>query len=195
MTAPSRSIDRPPVFGCSLVPPPAPLWLSPPCAVVVVTGAVVVVVDPLELLELAVLLDCWLDAVDWAVWLDALLVLELAVLLDPAVEAEEPEEPEEPELLVELELELEPDCVVSLLPPRSPGFAIAKTTPAPSTATISAIKRGVARLFRALTLRGSKGRERDRNLGRERVTGVEPASPAWKAGALPLSYTRGPGGR
>src|SRR5437764_3886595 len=25
---------------------------------------------------------------------------------------------------------------------------------------------------------------------RERVTGVEPASPAWKAGALPLSYTR-----
>ncbi len=24
----------------------------------------------------------------------------------------------------------------------------------------------------------------------ERVTGVEPASPAWKAGALPLSYTR-----
>ena len=27
-------------------------------------------------------------------------------------------------------------------------------------------------------------------LGGERVTGVEPASPAWKAGALPLSYTR-----
>src|SRR5207248_10586983 len=27
--------------------------------------------------------------------------------------------------------------------------------------------------------------------GVERVTGVEPASPAWKAGALPLSYTRG----
>ena len=25
----------------------------------------------------------------------------------------------------------------------------------------------------------------------ERVTGIEPASPAWKAGALPLSYTRG----
>lgn len=24
----------------------------------------------------------------------------------------------------------------------------------------------------------------------ERVTGIEPASPAWKAGALPLSYTR-----
>ena len=32
----------------------------------------------------------------------------------------------------------------------------------------------------------------------ERVTGIEPAWPAWKAGALPLSYTRevvtGPGG-
>ena len=27
----------------------------------------------------------------------------------------------------------------------------------------------------------------------ERVTGVEPASPAWKAGALPLSYTRADG--
>ena len=26
---------------------------------------------------------------------------------------------------------------------------------------------------------------------RERVTGIEPAPPAWKAGALPLSYTRG----
>ena len=25
----------------------------------------------------------------------------------------------------------------------------------------------------------------------ERVTGIEPAWPAWKAGALPLSYTRG----
>ena len=26
----------------------------------------------------------------------------------------------------------------------------------------------------------------------ERVTGIEPAWPAWKAGALPLSYTRTP---
>ena len=26
--------------------------------------------------------------------------------------------------------------------------------------------------------------------GMERVTGIEPASPAWKAGALPLCYTR-----
>jgi hypothetical protein len=27
-------------------------------------------------------------------------------------------------------------------------------------------------------------------LGKERVRGIEPPSPAWKAGALPLSYTR-----
>ncbi|MEN9922721.1 MAG: hypothetical protein RIS09_235, partial [Actinomycetota bacterium] len=27
----------------------------------------------------------------------------------------------------------------------------------------------------------------------ERVTGIEPAQPAWKAGTLPLSYTRAPG--
>ena len=30
--------------------------------------------------------------------------------------------------------------------------------------------------------------------GLERVTGIEPALPAWKAGALPLSYTRTSGG-
>jgi hypothetical protein len=29
----------------------------------------------------------------------------------------------------------------------------------------------------------------------ERVTGIEPAWPAWKAGALPLSYTRRVGRR
>src|SRR5690606_14604589 len=39
-----------------------------------------------------------------------------------------------------------------------------------------------------------KGRHRPRCRVRcprlERVTGIEPAQPAWKAGALPLSYTR-----
>ncbi len=30
----------------------------------------------------------------------------------------------------------------------------------------------------------------DQRFYTERVTGIEPASPAWKAGALPLSYTR-----
>jgi hypothetical protein len=29
-----------------------------------------------------------------------------------------------------------------------------------------------------------------RKISMERVTGIEPAWPAWKAGALPLSYTR-----
>ena len=62
---------------------------------------------------------------------------------------------------------------------RSPGFAIASATPATRTTT-AAIRTG---RVRDLIVRG------------ERVTGVEPASPAWKAGALPLSYTRGPGGR
>ena len=62
---------------------------------------------------------------------------------------------------------------------RSPGLAIASATPA-MRMTAAAIRTGRAR---DLIVRG------------ERVTGVEPASPAWKAGALPLSYTRGPGGR
>ena len=33
-------------------------------------------------------------------------------------------------------------------------------------------------------------RRRLRLFQRERVAGIEPAWPAWKAGALPLSYTR-----
>ena len=57
---------------------------------------------------------------------------------------------------------------------RSPGFAIARPTPATRTTT-AAMRIGRAREFM---------------VGGERVTGVEPASPAWKAGALPLSYTR-----
>ena len=32
-----------------------------------------------------------------------------------------------------------------------------------------------------------------KNCAVERVTGIEPAQPAWKAGALPLSYTRDEG--
>ena len=31
---------------------------------------------------------------------------------------------------------------------------------------------------------------RNKELGMERVMGIEPTWPAWKAGALPLSYTR-----
>ena len=66
---------------------------------------------------------------------------------------------------------------VSSLPPRSPGCATASARPATRTPT-AAINKRDARCFRVETSSG------------ERVTGVEPASPAWKAGALPLSYTR-----
>ena len=41
--------------------------------------------------------------------------------------------------------------------------------------------------FKGLTLKNSSAHS-CRKL--ERVTGIEPAWPAWKAGALPLSYTR-----
>ena len=64
-----------------------------------------------------------------------------------------------------------------VLPPRSPGWAMASAMPATKT-TIAAINRSDARCLRVQTSSW------------ERVTGVEPASPAWKAGALPLSYTR-----
>lgn len=70
-------------------------------------------------------------------------------------------------------------CADGVESSRSPGLAIASATPATRTTT-AAIR---------------TGRARDLMVKGERVTGVEPASPAWKAGALPLSYTRGPGGR
>src|ERR1700687_262126 len=66
---------------------------------------------------------------------------------------------------------------VDFLPPKSPGWAMASAIPAPKT-TIAAIIKSDARCLSVHTLWW------------ERVTGVEPASPAWKAGALPLSYTR-----
>jgi hypothetical protein len=44
------------------------------------------------------------------------------------------------------------------------------------------------------TLTGQTGRVGEvcgeAGVRRERVRGIEPPSPAWKAGALPLSYTR-----
>ena len=49
---------------------------------------------------------------------------------------------------------------------------------------------------RTLHIRGPLLGVQDKKLERvtvlERVTGIEPAWPAWKAGALPLSYTRTP---
>lgn len=51
-------------------------------------------------------------------------------------------------------------------------------------ARLRASPHGTSRLFRAVNLR------KEVNMKRlEPVTGIEPALPAWKAGALPLSYT------
>ena len=49
--------------------------------------------------------------------------------------------------------------------------------------------RGLAMDLAAPRRRGAR-RLRVATSSLERVTGVEPASPAWKAGALPFSYTR-----
>lgn len=72
---------------------------------------------------------------------------------------------------------------VVLLPPRSPGWTTATSTATTNTPIapirVQPTKRAPPGAF--------IGRTRQ---WRERVTGVEPASPAWKAGALPLSYTR-----
>ena len=72
---------------------------------------------------------------------------------------------------------LEAARFVVSLPPRSPGWATASAMPATKT-RIAAINKSDER---CLSVQTSSW---------ERVTGVEPASPAWKAGALPLSYTR-----
>src|SRR5687768_7673765 len=64
--------------------------------------------------------------------------------------------------------------------PRFPGCAAASPTPAISRIAAAA-SRSRDRMSRGITSSGGS---------RERVTGVEPAPPAWKAGALPLSYTR-----
>ncbi len=67
------------------------------------------------------------------------------------------------------------------------------------TGALKGFKRAVRRLLQSF----SSGPDGPIDLRKrvERVTGIEPAWPAWKAGALPLSYTRevpaqrsGPGG-
>ena len=66
-------------------------------------------------------------------------------------------------------------------PPSSPDCATAAMTPLPSKSTIRPTR----------TRRATNEIAISKLLGAfERVTGVEPASPAWKACALPLSYTR-----
>ncbi|MEY2420748.1 MAG: hypothetical protein QOI95_815 [Acidimicrobiaceae bacterium] len=158
ITKPRASIDVPPVIGCCVPPaPPAPLPPRPPGATVVVVappaGFVVVVAPPDDDDDDADdPVDCGAIDVPGAEVGLVLAVLEGLVVLDAARSVES-------------------------LPARSPGLAMASTTPAPRT-TMAAIKRSDARCFSVETSSW------------ERVTGVEPASPAWKAGALPLSYTR-----
>src|SRR5215212_8007180 len=54
------------------------------------------------------------------------------------------------------------------------------------------VSRGMQRAFQTVLQYSSRGPNRWVDLRKrvERVTGIEPAWPAWKAGALPLSYTR-----
>src|SRR5829696_6700605 len=54
------------------------------------------------------------------------------------------------------------------------------------------VSRGLKRAFQTVLQYSSRrpNRSSDLRLYVERVTGIEPAWPAWKAGALPLSYTR-----
>ncbi len=75
----------------------------------------------------------------------------------------------------------------------SPGDSTKRRDPfmthAAETGVMKGFKRAVRRLLQTFS------REPDRRVELrfcvERVTGIEPAWPAWKAGALPLSYTRG----
>src|SRR3954451_24578064 len=53
---------------------------------------------------------------------------------------------------------------------------------------LKGVKRAVRRLLQSLS--SLPARPSGLRLRVERVTGIEPAWPAWKAGALPLSYTR-----
>ena len=168
----------PPVFGCVVrvvAPPPVPPVLD---------GFVVVVVDPAGLVVAVVELAGFVVAV---VVVDALELDEVACAVEGVAADDDADVLDDDD---DREVDDEPDAfgfvvlvvpdalvVVFFLPPRSPGCASASATPATSR-TIAAINRGTVR---------------DLMLGGERVTGVEPASPAWKAGALPLSYTRGSG--
>ena len=75
------------------------------------------------------------------------------------------------------------DCAAGGLPvarsSRSPGLVMATATPAASTTSAAAISHPIVL---RVSVRSS--------WLVERATGIEPAWPAWKAGALPLSYAR-----
>ena len=147
-----------------MLPPPAPLWPSPlGVVVVVVADFVVVVVAPLDDDEPDELVDP--GVIDVPVVVAVVVPVVLPVVL--------------PVLLAVLDgfVVVEDAWFVDFLPPKSPGCAIASTMPAPKTTIATTIKSDA----RCFSVQSSSW---------ERVTGVEPASPAWKAGALPLSYTR-----
>ena len=75
------------------------------------------------------------------------------------------------------------DCDAGVLPvarsSRSPGLVTTSATPATSTTSAAAISHPIVL---RVSVRSS--------WSLERATGIEPAWPAWKAGALPLSYAR-----
>jgi hypothetical protein len=56
------------------------------------------------------------------------------------------------------------------------------------TGVLKGFKRAARRLLQSFSRRPDRSIDLRKRV--ERVTGIEPAWPAWKAGALPLSYTR-----
>ncbi len=88
------------------------------------------------------------------------------------------------------ELDDEPDeelsgaLVFCDVPPRSPGCAIASTTPMTMSRSAATPTAPVILEFRGFSL----------SWVLERATGIEPASSDWKPEALPLSYARKPAG-
>src|SRR5439155_26869013 len=167
ITNPSTRNDAPPVLGCLVV------RLGVPVPPVPVDGLVVVVVDPAGLVVVVLAADELDDddacAVEGVAAEDDELELDVDELDDDDDDVDDDDEDDAFGLVVVVVADALVD--VFFLPPRSPGCATASATPA-TRRTIAAISRSGAR---DLT---------------ERVTGAEPASPAWKAGALPLSYTR-----
>ena len=135
-------------------------------------GFVVVVVDDDGFVVAVVVVDAALDELELDP-VDALEELDVLVLDELELVDDEDEDDDDCCALGLVVVVADALVDVFFLPPRSPGCATAKATPA-TTSTIAAMRRGTVL---------------DLMLG-ERVTGVEPASPAWKAGALPLSYTR-----
>ena len=76
-----------------------------------------------------------------------------------------------------------PDILPVLVTPAKPGLQTCRGGAPCAGARLAAVAGGPGRLLRTTRAPAEARREL------ERVTGIEPAPPAWKAGALPLSYT------